>query len=65
MTARQIKAQLAEKKIRQRDLAKKWRLPSCTISQLVNRKMKSARLEKRLALVIGVTPEELRGEVRQ
>ena len=61
MTARQIKARLAEKNIRQIDLAEKWGVRACTVAQLVNRKMKSARLEKRLAAVLGVTREELRG----
>jgi transcriptional regulator with XRE-family HTH domain len=62
MRAREIKAKLAEKNIRQIDLAKKWRLPTGTVAQLVNRKMKSARLDKRLARVLEVTVEELRGE---
>lgn len=61
MTGRQIKRLLGEKQIRQVDLAKKWRLPTGTIAQLVNRKMKSRRLDERLARVLGVTLEELRG----
>jgi hypothetical protein len=61
MTARQIKAELAKKKIRQVDLAKKWHLPTGTVSQLVNRKMKSERLYKRLAKELGMTFEEFSG----
>ena len=65
MNARQIKAKLAEKNIRQVDLVKKWRLPSATVSQFVNRKIKSARLDKRLAKELGLSVEELRGEAVQ
>jgi hypothetical protein len=64
MTAREIKARLAEKNIRQIDLAKKWRLPTGTIAQLVNRKMKSERLDKRLARLLDLSMEELRGNGR-
>ena len=62
MNARQIKARLDEKKIRQIDLAKKWKLPTGTVSQLVNRKMKSLRLDKRLAKELDIPVEVLRGE---
>lgn len=62
MNAREVKQRLAEKNVRQVDLAKKWKLPTGTIAQLVNRKMKSERLDRRLARVLGITLEELRGD---
>lgn len=62
MTAKEVKQRLAERNIRQVDLAKKWKLPTGTVAQLVNRKMKSARLDRRLARAIGVTFEKLRGQ---
>ena len=62
MTAAQIKRLMKEKGITQGDIRRKWKAPKATISALVNRKFKSARLEKRPARVLGVTPEQLRGE---
>ena len=62
MTAREIKQRLKEKNLRQIDLVKKWRKPSGTVAQLVNRKMKSKRLDKRLAKVLEVSVEELWGK---
>ncbi len=62
MTPIQVKTLLAIKKVRQVDLARRWKVRTCTVSQLVNRKTVSKRLDKRLARVLGVTFEELRGE---
>ena len=62
MTTAQIKRLMKEKGITQGDIRRKWKAPKSTISALVNRKFKSERLEKRLARVLGVTPEQLRGE---
>lgn len=62
MTAREVKQKLAAQNVRQIDLAKKWKLPTGTIAQIVNRKMKSKRLDRRLARVLGITLNELRGE---
>lgn len=62
MTAKEVKQRLAERNVRQVDIAKKWKLPTGTIAQLVNRKLKSERLDRRLARLLGVTVEELRGE---
>ena len=59
MTAREIKQRLKEKNLRQIDLVKKWRKPSGTVAQLVNRKMKSKKLDKRLAKVLEIPVEEL------
>ena len=59
MTAREIKQRLKEKNLRQIDLVKKWRKPSGTVAQLVNRKMKSRKLDKRLAKVLEIPVEEL------
>ena len=59
MTAREIKQRLEEKNLRQIDLVKKWRLPSGTVAQLVNRKMKSKKLDKRLAELLEIPVEEL------
>ena len=62
MTAEEIKARLKEKNLRQADLVRRWKLPSCTVAALVNRKFKSDRLEKRLARTLGVKVAELRGD---
>ena len=59
MTAREIKQRLKEKNLRQIDLVKKWRKPSGTVAQLVNRKMKSKKLDRRLAKVLEIPVEEL------
>lgn len=60
MTPKEIKAKLKEKKIKQVDICRAWNKPASTISMLVNRRMKSAALEKRLARKLGITVEELR-----
>ncbi len=62
MTASQIKRLMKEKGITQGDIRRKWKAPKATVSALVNRKFKSERLEKKLARVLGVTVEALRGE---
>lgn len=60
MTPRQIKARLAEKGINQAALCRMWRKPRVTISYLVNRKMTSFVLEKKLARLLGVSLDYLR-----
>lgn len=62
MTRREIKRKLAEKNIRQVDLAKKWRMKRAVVSQFINGDFTSARLDKRLAKEFGITVEQLRGE---
>lgn len=64
MTPREIKRLMKEKSLTQGDICRKWKAPKATISGLVNRKFKSDRLEKRLARVLGVSVEQLRGEDR-
>ena len=62
MTAAEIKRKLKAKGITQTDLEKRFSVSDTAISFLVNRKMKSRRLEKRLARILGVTVEELLSE---
>lgn len=61
MTAAQIKRLLQVMGIRQVDICRKWKAPGPTVSALVNRKFKSDRLERRLARLLNVSVEELRG----
>ena len=60
MNALEIKTRLKEKKIKQSELARRFKVGNPAIHYLVNRKFKSARLEKRLARILGVSVEELR-----
>lgn len=62
MTAAQIKRLMKDRGITQGDIRRKWKAPKATVSALVNRKFKSDRLEKKLARILEVTVEELRGE---
>lgn len=61
MNAAQVKIKLIERNLRVTDLARRWNRPMSTVSLVVNRKLKSAALERKLALAIGVSVEELRG----
>ncbi len=61
MTPQEIKERLKSKELTYRDLAKRWGVTSASISNFINGDMKSARLEKRLANVLGVSVEFLRG----
>lgn len=61
MSPDEIKSRLKEKGFTQGRLARRWRRPHCTVNALVNRKFKSAKLETRLATLLGVSLEELRG----
>lgn len=60
MTSQQVKIRLIEKNLRVIDLARRWNRPLSTVSQVVNRKMKSAELERKLARALDVSVEELR-----
>lgn len=60
MTPQEIKIRMIEKGIRQIDLVKEWKEPRATISMLINRKLKSAELERKLARKLGVSVEQLR-----
>jgi hypothetical protein len=51
---------MIERGIRQKDLVKKWRKPANVVSLLVNRKMRSAPLERKLARELKVKVSELR-----
>jgi hypothetical protein len=62
MTSREIKRKLKEKGLSQTDLVKLFNSHHTTVHFLVNKKLRSQRLEKKLAKVLGVTFEELRGE---
>ncbi len=61
MNPKEIKEKLKDKELTYRDLAKRWGVTSSAISSFINGDMKSARLEKRLAGVLGVSVEFLRG----
>jgi plasmid maintenance system antidote protein VapI len=65
MNARQIRARMAEKNVRQVDLVKKWKVRASTVSMLINGQIASERLERRLARELGITFEQLRGEAVQ
>ena len=66
MTPQEIKSRLKKKKITQAALERRFKVSDTAISFLVNRKLTSERLEKRLARILGVTLESLRAnpEVR-
>jgi len=66
MTPQEIKSRLKKKKITQAALERRFKVSDTAISFLVNRKLTSERLEKRLARILGVTLEALRAnpEVR-
>jgi len=60
MTAGEIKERLKKKKLTQKALADRFGVNHTTIHFLVHGKMKSRRLEIRLARAIGVKVETLR-----
>jgi len=62
MTASEIKRALRQTGLTQADLAREWRVAPNTVHYLIARKMKSARLERRLAMALGVSVDKLRGE---
>jgi transcriptional regulator with XRE-family HTH domain len=62
MDATDIKIKLLQRGITQLDLARRWKRPMSTVSMLVNRKMKSRELERKLARALNIPVEELRGE---
>ncbi len=61
MTPQEIKDVLKAKDLTYRQLAKRWGVTSASISNFINGDMKSERLERRLASVLGVSVEFLRG----
>jgi ribosome-binding protein aMBF1 (putative translation factor) len=65
MTSRQIKRKLKDKGLMQKDLVGLFDSHPTTIHFLVNKKLRSAKLEKKLARLLGVTLQELRGEIPQ
>ncbi len=62
MTPEEIKTRLKEKKLRQSDLCERFNTSPATIHYLIHGKLRSDKLEKRLARVLGVTLAELRAE---
>jgi len=62
MTEQEIKSRMEEKGLTVMGLAKRFGKSHTTIHFLIKRQMKSDKLEKRLARVLGVTLEEFRGE---
>ena len=65
MTVEEIKSRLAEKGLSQGRLARRFRIAKTTAHLLVNKKLVSARLDRRLAKEFGVTVEELKAEVER
>ena len=61
MEAREIRYRLKEKGITQETLAKRWRVRPPTVTDVINGRITSARLERNLARVLGVKAKELRG----
>lgn len=64
MTSVEVKQKLREKNLTQAQLARRFRVSTAAMALFVNRKMTSARLERRLAKELGVTVEELRANER-
>lgn len=64
MTSREIKRKLKDKGLTQTDLVRLFKCHQTTVHFLVNKKLVSQRLETKLAKVLGVTLQELRGEGR-
>jgi hypothetical protein len=62
MTPTEIKIKLIQRGITQTMLAEKWGRPLSTVSMVVNKKMRSRNLERKLARAIGVSVKDLRGE---
>ena len=62
MTPSEIKIKLIQRGLTQADLAERWGRPASTVSMIINQKMRSRDLERKLARAIGVRLEDLRGE---
>lgn len=58
MTTSQVKQLLKDNNLRYRDVGRKWKVTPQMVSDFINKKTKSARLERRLAQLI----EELTGK---
>jgi transcriptional regulator with XRE-family HTH domain len=60
MTPQEIKRRVSLMRLTQRKLARRFNVSQSAIFLLLNQKLTSDRLEKRLARLLGVTVEELR-----
>jgi predicted XRE-type DNA-binding protein len=58
MTSSQVKQLLKANNLRYRDVGRRWKVTPQMVSDFINRKTKSARLERRLAQLI----EDLKGK---
>jgi transcriptional regulator with XRE-family HTH domain len=65
MTPDEVKTRLKAKSITQAQLARACHVSSAAMALFINRKMTSARLEKRLARALEITIEELRADDTQ
>lgn len=64
MTIKQVKRKIREKNLTQAELARRCRVSGAAMCLFINRKSTSARLERRVSAELGITTDELRGEVR-
>ncbi len=62
MDVSEVKTRLKAKGITQAEIARRCDVSTAAVALFINRKMTSARLEKRLARILGVKLEELRSE---
>lgn len=60
MTSQEIKARLKQKRVTQAALARKWGKSPATIHFLIERKLTSEALERKLARLLGVSIESLK-----
>jgi transcriptional regulator with XRE-family HTH domain len=60
MTAKEIKILLKAKKLSQRELSRRWKKSLSAVHFLIEGKLQSAALERRLARTLGVSVEEIR-----
>jgi len=62
MTPKQIKSRIKEKGLSQRAIAKRLKRSQTAVHFMIYGRLKSARLEKRFANLLGLTVEEFRGK---
>ena len=60
MTAEEVKHKLRLLNISQAELARRWKKSESAVSLCINRKMKSAEIEEKLAALLKIEVEELR-----